>query len=190
MAAQLSRVSTMLLPVNSQLQATITLHSTTEFTECTGTGGTAAQLSTILLPVTSQLQSTVTLHSTPEFTQYTRVVARQLSSAPCCCWSIANSRLPLLCTVHQSSQSTPGLVARQLSSAPCCCQLIASSRLPLPCTIHQSSQSQLQATITLNNTQEFKQYTGTGAKQLSSGPCCCRSIASSRLPLTCTAHQS
>jgi hypothetical protein len=45
----------MLLPVNSKLQATITLHSTPEFKQYTGMGGMAAQLSTMLLPVNSQL---------------------------------------------------------------------------------------------------------------------------------------
>jgi hypothetical protein len=42
MAAQLSN---MLLPVKSQLQATITLHSTSEFKQYTGIGGTSQQLS-------------------------------------------------------------------------------------------------------------------------------------------------
>jgi hypothetical protein len=50
----------MLLPVNSQLQATITLHSTPEFKQYTGIGGAEAQLSSMLLPITSQLQATST----------------------------------------------------------------------------------------------------------------------------------
>jgi hypothetical protein len=64
-----AQLNTMLLPVYSQLQATITLHSTPEFKQYTGMGGTAAQLSTMLLPVICQLQVTITLHSTAEFKQ-------------------------------------------------------------------------------------------------------------------------
>ncbi len=70
MAAQLS---TMMLPVTSQLQAAITLHSTPEFKQYTGVDGAAAQLSTMLLPVNSQLQAAITLHNTPEFKQYTGI---------------------------------------------------------------------------------------------------------------------
>jgi hypothetical protein len=57
----------MLLPVNSQLKATVTLHGTQEFKQYTRIGGTTAQLSTMLLPVNSKLRATIILHSTPEF---------------------------------------------------------------------------------------------------------------------------